>query len=49
VRLVRGCAIEDVDRVMTDFGMPVGPLALLDDVGLDVAVGGGPAGGVPLA
>jgi 3-hydroxyacyl-CoA dehydrogenase/enoyl-CoA hydratase/3-hydroxybutyryl-CoA epimerase/enoyl-CoA isomerase len=42
VRLVReGCRIEDVDRAMTDFGMPVGPLALLDDVGLDVAVKAG--------
>ena len=42
VRLVKeGCAIEDVDRVMTEFGMPVGPLALLDDVGLDVAVKAG--------
>jgi 3-hydroxyacyl-CoA dehydrogenase / enoyl-CoA hydratase / 3-hydroxybutyryl-CoA epimerase len=39
VRLVReGCRIEDVDAAMTHFGMPVGPLALLDDVGLDVAV-----------
>jgi 3-hydroxyacyl-CoA dehydrogenase/enoyl-CoA hydratase/3-hydroxybutyryl-CoA epimerase len=39
VRLVReGCRIEDVDRAMTRFGMPVGPIALLDDVGLDVAV-----------
>jgi 3-hydroxyacyl-CoA dehydrogenase/enoyl-CoA hydratase/3-hydroxybutyryl-CoA epimerase len=38
VRLVKeGCPIEDVDRAMTEFGMPVGPLALLDDVGLDVA------------
>jgi 3-hydroxyacyl-CoA dehydrogenase/enoyl-CoA hydratase/3-hydroxybutyryl-CoA epimerase len=38
VRLVReGCRIDDVDRALTDFGMPVGPLALLDDVGLDVA------------
>ena len=42
VRLVReGCRIEDVDRSMTDFGMPVGPLALLDEVGLDVAVKAG--------
>jgi 3-hydroxyacyl-CoA dehydrogenase/enoyl-CoA hydratase/3-hydroxybutyryl-CoA epimerase len=38
VALVReGCRIENVDRALTDFGMPVGPLALLDDVGLDVA------------
>ncbi len=42
VRLVKeGCRIEEVDRVMTEFGMPVGPLALLDDVGLDVAVKAG--------
>ncbi len=34
VRLVlEGCRIEDVDATMTAFGMPVGPLALLDDVG----------------
>ena len=42
VRLLKeGCSIEDVDRAMTDFGMPVGPIALLDDVGLDVAVKAG--------
>jgi 3-hydroxyacyl-CoA dehydrogenase / enoyl-CoA hydratase / 3-hydroxybutyryl-CoA epimerase len=42
VRLVLdGCRIEDVDAAMTAFGMPVGPLALLDDVGLDVASKGG--------
>lgn len=42
VRLVReGCRIEDVDRGMISFGMPVGPLALLDDIGLDVAVKAG--------
>ena len=41
-RLLReGCRIEDVDRALTDFGMPVGPLALLDDVGLDVAAKAG--------
>jgi 3-hydroxyacyl-CoA dehydrogenase / enoyl-CoA hydratase / 3-hydroxybutyryl-CoA epimerase len=32
-----GARLEDVDRVMTDFGMPMGPLALLDQVGIDVA------------
>ena len=42
VRLVvEGCRIEEVDRVMTGFGMPVGPIALLDDVGIDVAVKAG--------
>lgn len=42
VRLVgEGCRIEDVDAAMTRFGMPVGPVALLDDVGLDVAVKAG--------
>jgi 3-hydroxyacyl-CoA dehydrogenase/enoyl-CoA hydratase/3-hydroxybutyryl-CoA epimerase len=42
VRLLQdGCRIEDIDKTMTDFGMPVGPLALLDDVGIDVAVKGG--------
>ncbi len=32
-----GAAIESVDRAMTQFGMPMGPLRLLDEVGLDVA------------
>jgi 3-hydroxyacyl-CoA dehydrogenase/enoyl-CoA hydratase/3-hydroxybutyryl-CoA epimerase len=32
-----GLKIEDVDRVMKRFGMPMGPLELLDQVGLDVA------------
>ena len=42
VRVVRdGCRIEDVDAALTEFGMPVGPIALLDDVGLDVAVKAG--------
>jgi 3-hydroxyacyl-CoA dehydrogenase len=31
-----GAAIEDVDRAMKDFGYPVGPLALIDEVGIDV-------------
>ena len=42
VRLLEeGCRIEDVDDALTRFGMPVGPLALLDDVGIDVAAKGG--------
>jgi len=32
-----GLAIEQVDRVMRRFGMPMGPLELLDQIGLDVA------------
>ncbi len=31
-----GVSIEDVDRVAVEFGMPLGPLALADEVGLDV-------------
>ncbi len=36
--LDEGYAIEDVDRALKDWGMPLGPLALTDDVGIDVAV-----------
>src|SRR5207302_2831278 len=32
-----GLTIPQVDAVMTRFGMPMGPLELLDQVGLDVA------------
>jgi 3-hydroxyacyl-CoA dehydrogenase/enoyl-CoA hydratase/3-hydroxybutyryl-CoA epimerase len=36
-RLVEeGVPIEDVDRAMVEFGFPVGPIALLDEVGIDV-------------
>jgi 3-hydroxyacyl-CoA dehydrogenase/enoyl-CoA hydratase/3-hydroxybutyryl-CoA epimerase len=36
--LEEGFTIEIVDRAMKNFGMPMGPLDLLDEVGLDVAV-----------
>jgi 3-hydroxyacyl-CoA dehydrogenase/enoyl-CoA hydratase/3-hydroxybutyryl-CoA epimerase len=37
-RMVKeGVPIEDVDRSMKRFGFPVGPITLLDEVGLDVA------------
>jgi 3-hydroxyacyl-CoA dehydrogenase / enoyl-CoA hydratase / 3-hydroxybutyryl-CoA epimerase len=33
----QGASIEAIDGAMTAFGFPVGPLALLDEVGIDVA------------
>lgn len=35
--MVEGAGVEKIDRVMEKFGMPMGPIALLDEVGLDVA------------
>jgi 3-hydroxyacyl-CoA dehydrogenase/enoyl-CoA hydratase/3-hydroxybutyryl-CoA epimerase len=35
--LTEGVAIERVDGALRDFGFPIGPMALLDEVGLDVA------------
>jgi 3-hydroxyacyl-CoA dehydrogenase / enoyl-CoA hydratase / 3-hydroxybutyryl-CoA epimerase len=34
--LIEGAAVEDIDRALVDFGMPVGPITLLDEVGIDV-------------
>jgi 3-hydroxyacyl-CoA dehydrogenase/enoyl-CoA hydratase/3-hydroxybutyryl-CoA epimerase len=35
--LEEGYSMESIDKAMVDFGMPMGPLALLDEVGIDVA------------
>lgn len=35
--LAAGVAIEDIDQLMVHFGFPVGPITLLDEVGMDVA------------
>ena len=32
-----GGRVEDIDEAMLDFGMPMGPLRLIDEVGVDVA------------
>lgn len=34
--LNEGARIEDIDRALLDFGFPVGPIALIDEVGIDV-------------
>lgn len=34
--LVEGARVEEVDRALTAFGFPVGPVMLLDEVGIDV-------------
>ena len=39
--VVEGVPIDVIDRTMVKFGMPVGPIALLDEVGIDVAAKGG--------
>jgi 3-hydroxyacyl-CoA dehydrogenase/enoyl-CoA hydratase/3-hydroxybutyryl-CoA epimerase len=33
-----GASVKDLDNAMLDFGMPMGPMALLDEVGIDVAL-----------
>ncbi len=35
--LAEGATVEEVDRAATDFGMPMGPIRLIDEVGIDIA------------
>jgi len=35
--ITEGVAVQRIDKALVDFGYPIGPLALLDDVGIDVA------------
>jgi 3-hydroxyacyl-CoA dehydrogenase/enoyl-CoA hydratase/3-hydroxybutyryl-CoA epimerase len=35
--LDQGASIEDIDRALVAFGFPVGPITLVDEVGIDVA------------
>ena len=34
--LLEGVAADDIDKAATKFGMPMGPIALMDEVGLDI-------------
>jgi 3-hydroxyacyl-CoA dehydrogenase/enoyl-CoA hydratase/3-hydroxybutyryl-CoA epimerase len=36
--LLEGVSIEDIDQACLNFGMPMGPCRLMDEVGIDVAV-----------
>jgi 3-hydroxyacyl-CoA dehydrogenase/enoyl-CoA hydratase/3-hydroxybutyryl-CoA epimerase len=36
--VAEGHAIEEIDTAMVDWGMPMGPIALTDEVGIDVAI-----------
>jgi 3-hydroxyacyl-CoA dehydrogenase/enoyl-CoA hydratase/3-hydroxybutyryl-CoA epimerase len=40
--LMEGVPIETLDRALTSWGFPVGPMTLLDEVGIDVAAHVGP-------
>jgi len=36
--LEEGTSVEAIDKAMIDFGFPVGPIALIDEVGIDVGI-----------
>ena len=36
--LLEGGPIEEIDKALTDFGFPVGPITLVDEVGIDIGL-----------
>jgi 3-hydroxyacyl-CoA dehydrogenase/enoyl-CoA hydratase/3-hydroxybutyryl-CoA epimerase len=42
ILLLEGCSIDALDKAMVKFGFPVGPMQLLDEVGIDVGAKIGP-------
>ena len=42
ILLLEGCSIEALDKAMVKFGFPIGPMQLLDEVGIDVGAKIGP-------
>ncbi len=36
--LMEGCPIESIDSALVEFGFPVGPITLIDEVGIDVGM-----------
>jgi 3-hydroxyacyl-CoA dehydrogenase / enoyl-CoA hydratase / 3-hydroxybutyryl-CoA epimerase len=45
--IAEGVGIEQIDRALVDWGFPLGPIQLLDEVGLDVVAHVGPILGLP--
>jgi 3-hydroxyacyl-CoA dehydrogenase/enoyl-CoA hydratase/3-hydroxybutyryl-CoA epimerase len=41
ILLDQGVAVDIIDKALVDFGFPVGPITLIDEVGLDVATKAG--------
>ena len=41
ILLDQGVAVDLIDKALVDFGFPVGPITLIDEVGLDVAIKAG--------
>ncbi len=36
--LLEGCPIDEIDKALTEFGFPVGPITLVDEVGIDIGL-----------